>query len=99
MPIFNQVPLQETVMKFAPAKRTQILKPYLGYIEQLTKGHAGRLQVSAGETVGAVRRRIGAASKLAGKDLVIKRVGSEVYFWEQKGSGSKGKRGRPRKVT
>ena len=97
MPRFELVPVQEAMTKSASGKSAKIAREYLGYIEQLAGGQAGRLQVTEGETVATIRRRLGAAAKFGGKDLVIKRVGNEVYFWvkEEAGSGRRG--GRPRK--
>ncbi len=83
MPTFDQVPLQEAMMKTATGKTAPITQEYLGYIEQLTESQAGRLQPGQGESVATVRRRLGAAVKLSGKDIVIKRQGNEVYFWVQ----------------
>ena len=41
MPTFDQVPLQEAMLKTATGKTTQINQEYLGYIEKLTEGQAG----------------------------------------------------------
>ena len=82
MPNFELVPLEVAMMKSATTgKRGEVIKEYLGYIERLEEGKAGKLQVTEGERPGAVRRRLGAAAKLVGKNLVIKRVGEEIYFW------------------
>ncbi len=83
MPTFDQVPLQEAMLKTATGKTAQINKEYLGYIEQLTEGQAGRLQPGEGESVATVRRRLGVAAKLSSKDIAVKRLGNEVYFWVQ----------------
>ena len=83
MPTFNQVPLQEAVTKTATGPRAQAAQEYLGFLEQLADGQAGRLQPAEGESVAAVRRRLGAAAKLSGKDITIRRAGDEVYFWVQ----------------
>ena len=83
MPTFDQVPLQEAMLKTATGKTAQITKEYLGYIEQLTEGQAGKLQPGEDESLATVRRRLGVAAKLSGKDIVIKRQGNEVYFWVQ----------------
>ena len=83
MPTFDQVPLQEAMIKTATGKTAQITQEYLGYIEQLTEGRAGRLQPGEGESVATVRRRLGVAAKLSGKDITIRRQGSDVYFWIQ----------------
>ena len=44
MPTFDQVPLQEVMLKTATGKTAQITQEYLGYIGQLPEGQAGRLQ-------------------------------------------------------
>ena len=82
MSTFELVTVEEAIMRATPGKRAKVLEEYLGYIRQLTSGQAGKLQPGEGESVTAVRRRIGAAAKLAGKDLVVRRSGAEVYFWE-----------------
>lgn len=95
MPQFESVPLQEAFSKTArPSKRTEIIQDYVGYIGQLRSRKAGRLQAGDGETIGAIRRRLGEAAKLSGAELVIRRVGDEIYFWKRPR-----RPGRPRKVT
>ncbi len=81
MPKLELLPLKDARLKSATGKRAQIMREYLGYIEQLKAGQAGKLQATAGESANAIRRRLGAASRLAEKNLVIKRSGDEVYFW------------------
>ncbi len=83
MPTFEQVPLPEAMLKTATGRTARITQEYLGYIEQLPEGQAGRLQPGEGESVATVRRRLGVAAKLAGEDITIKRQGNEVYFWVQ----------------
>ncbi len=83
MPTFDQMPLQEALLKTATGKSAQITKEYLSYIEQLTEDQAGRLQPGESESVATVRRRLGVAAKLSGKDIIIKRQGNGVYFWEE----------------
>ena len=95
MPQFALVPLQEALSNTTPpSERTAIIQEYVEYINQLRAGRAGRIQPSEGETTGSVRRRLGEAAKLSGKELVIKRVGDEIYFWT-KTQGRR--RGRPRR--
>ena len=96
VPTLELVSIEEATIKTNPSKRARILEEYVGYIGQLTAGQAGKLQPSEGETPTAVRRRVGAAAKLAGKDLVIRRAGDDVYFWERE--GARRRRGRPLKV-
>ncbi len=63
MPTFNQVPLQEAMLKTATGKTAQINQEYLGYIEQLPEDQAGRLQPDEGESVATIRQRLGVAAK------------------------------------
>jgi len=99
MPKFDLIPVEEARMKSATGKRARMAQQYLGYVEQLKEGQAGRLQAAEGETDGAVRRRLGAAAKLAGKNLTIKRGGGEGYFWVAQEAVPGRRRGRPRKDT
>jgi len=95
MPQFESVSLQEALAKTArPSQREEIIQYYVGYIGQLRSRKAGRLQAGDGETIGAIRRRLGEAAKLSGAELVIRRVGDEIYFWKRPR-----RPGRPRKVT
>ena len=95
MPQFESVSLQEVLSRTAsPSKRTLFIQEYIGYISQLRSRKAGRLQAGDGETIGAIRRRLGEAAKLSGTQLVIKRVGDEIYFWTRPR-----RPGRPRKVS
>jgi len=83
MPRFDVVSMQEAVMRSATGVRAQMAKQYLEYIEKLGDNQAGKLQVNPDERIGTVRRRLNAAAKLAGKNLTIRRVGDELYFWVQ----------------
>ena len=96
MPSFELVSLEEAILRSTlTGKRGGIIKEYLGYIDRLGEGQAGKLRAGEGENPGAIRRRLGAAAKLVGKELVIKRDGDDVYCWLQQGEETKPKRGRP----
>ena len=99
MPKFELVPIDEALRRSASGKRAQIALGYSGYIGQVKPGQAGCLRASEGETLSAIRRRLGAASKSTGKNLVIKRSKEEIFFWArtQEPVGTGRKRGRPRK--
>ena len=71
--------IDEAKAKTVSGKRAQILQEYLGYIEQLEQGKASKLMPGEGETAATVCRRLGAAARASGKDLVIKRVGDEKW--------------------
>ncbi len=81
MPQFEILSLEQAMIKSATGRQAMIAREYLAYIQQLSEGQAGMLQASEGETLASVRRRLGAAAKLGGKDLVMKRAGDELYFW------------------
>ena len=100
MPKLDIVPIEEAKGKSASGgKRAQILQEYLGYIDQLKIGEAGRLVSSAGETTATVRRRIGAAARAAGHKMTIRRAGDEVYFWTEGRSSGNGRRRRGRRAS
>ncbi len=96
MPKFEVLPINEAQANSATGKRAQILQEYMGYIEQVPPGQAGRLQASAGETASAVRRRLGAAAKALGKSLVIRRSNDQVYFWLEAQDGRRRRGRRPK---
>ena len=81
MPSFEVLPVAEAMLKSATGKRAEIAREYTAFIDKLEPGQAGRLQPSEGETISAVRRRLGAAGKMSGKQLTIRRVGNELLFW------------------
>ncbi|HJO81195.1 MAG: hypothetical protein QGG34_02450 [SAR202 cluster bacterium] len=98
MPDFQIVALNEAVTQTnLTGKRGEIVREYLGYIEQLRDGSAGVLHADEGETTAAIRRRLGSAAELAGQKLVVKRVGGAVYFWQENNKGKPSRRGRPRR--
>ncbi len=97
MPTFEVLSKSEAELKTATGKRAELTKEYLGYIQGLRKGQAGKLTAGVGESVAAVRRRLGSAARAAGKDLTIKRTGDDVYFWIAEHAGNGRRRGRPRK--
>ena len=75
-------------------KRAEVVREYLGHIDQLQPGQAGRLEAIEGESIAAVKRRLGQVARLADKSLVIKRIGEEIYFWT--GEGRRPRRSRSR---
>ena len=100
MPKFDQVPLQEAMMRTATGARARVIQEYLSYIEQLADGHSGRLQPAEGESVATIRRRLGEAAKLSGKEITIRRSGDEIFFWVQpQESGPGGRRGGGRRAS
>ena len=94
MPEFEVVPLQQAITSSSTRGRSDVIREYSQFIEQLGRDEAGKITPSDGETVATVRRRLGSAVKASGKNMQIKRLGLEIYFWEEQ---SKRRGGRPRK--
>lgn len=85
MPKFDITPLVEAESRSALGKRSQITMEYLEILSQLKSGQAGKLESSKGERSAAVRRRLGSAAKLVGRELIIKRRRGKIYFWDKPG--------------
>ena len=96
MPQLEVVSRSEAELKTAGKARAEALREYIEFVEQLKDNQVGKLQAKQDETLRTVRRRLGDAGRLAGKDLVIKRDGEVVYFWLKT---SAKRRGRPRKTS
>ena len=83
MPTFEIMSGREAHLELAlRGSRGEVLREYIGYIEQVDDGLAGKLTALEGETTAALRRRLGAAAQLLGKTLTVTRDGRVVYFWE-----------------
>lgn len=92
---FERMSQTKAEMDSATGRRAEIMAEYLGYLNQLKDGEAGKLTVSsADESPTALRRRIGKAAQVAGKEIVIRRKDDAIYFWLDPGVR---RRGRPRK--
>ena len=99
MPDFELVPLDEAERNTQLiGKRGTPKRQYIAYIERFKDGHVGKLKDSEGETTAAIRRRLGSAAKYLGKELVVQRVGDQVYFWEEGSPGAPKRRRRRRKA-
>ena len=93
MPTFSTLPVAEARARSATGKRAALLQEYVGYIERVAPGEAGKLEAGEGETTQAIRRRLNAASEALGRRLEFRRTENAVYFWPSEGR----RRGRPRK--
>lgn len=93
MPQFESLPRNEAIKRTTTGKRSQAILEYREYIDRLTSDQAGKITPSLGETKATVRRRLGTAVKQSGKNITIKVVGDDIYFWEERRRG-----GRPRKT-
>ena len=82
MPTLELVSIRDARLELSlSGKRGATMKQYMGYINQLEPGQAGKLTPDEGETTAALRRRLGAAAELLGKNLVVNRQGDAVFFW------------------
>ncbi|MDE2837252.1 MAG: hypothetical protein OXL97_07060 [Chloroflexota bacterium] len=95
MPTFSTLPIGEARARSATGKRAALLQEYVGYIERVAPGEAGKLEAGEGETTQAIRRRLNAAATALGRNLEFRRTADTVYFWPSDGR----RRGRPRKDT
>lgn len=93
MPTFDIITIGEARSRSATGKRAELLQEYIGYIQRVAPGEAGRLTVSEGETTQALRRRLNAAAEALGTTLDVRRTANAVYFW----GAERRRRGRPRK--
>lgn len=93
MPMFDIVSVSEARSRSATGKRAALIQEYVGYIQCVAPGQAGKLTVSEGETTQALRRRLNAAAEALGTSLDVRRTANAVYFW----GAERRRRGRPRK--
>ncbi|MCY4450311.1 MAG: hypothetical protein OXE02_15855 [Chloroflexi bacterium] len=93
MPEFSTLPIGEARARSATGKRAALLQEYVGYIERVAPGEAGKLEAGEGETTQAIRRRLNSAAEALGRRLEFRRSADKVYFWPSEGR----RRGRPRK--
>ena len=76
MPTLELVSLQDAQLELSlSGKGGAIMRQYMDYISHLETGRAGKLTPGVGETTAWVRRRLGAAAQLLGKNLSVKRQG------------------------
>ena len=84
MPIFTRTSVEDALQKTKAVTRQNVLKDYLDFIERLTVGRAVKAVPSEDESMATVRRRVGDAARMSGKDVEIKRGDDGVYFWLKK---------------
>ena len=99
MPTLEIVSQQAAQLELSlTGKRGAIMRQYMDYITGLDAGQAGKLTPDEGETTAAIRRRLGAAAQLLGKELVVNRQGTVVFFWLQGDGPAPRRRGRRRRT-
>jgi hypothetical protein len=103
MPEFTTVSVQEALIRTIPGRQGQFINEYADYIQQLPRGQAGKLTIGEDENHIAVRRRLTTAAKAMNITLIIKRSGTDLYFWREEGEaaqppprrGRRSRNGRP----
>ena len=83
MPEFEVMPLQEAMISSTTTgKGSPIAQQYASYIQRVRLAEAGKLTPSDGDTVATVRHCLGAAVKVSAGSMHIKRIGANIYFWD-----------------
>jgi hypothetical protein len=72
-------------MRTIPGRQGMFMNEYADYIQQLPQGQADKLHVLEHENPLTIRRWLVSAAQALGTPLVIKRSGSDVYFWREAG--------------
>ena len=86
------ITLKEVERPTGGGNREKDLAAYLESVNSLSADTAGRVVPAEGETLTMVRRRLGDAARMSGRDIEIKRTENAVYYWLKEGR----RRGRPR---
>jgi hypothetical protein len=85
MPEFTTVSIKEAQLRTIPGRQGAVINEYANYIQQLPTGQAGKLRIGDEEKHQTVRRRLVVAAKALGIPLIIKRSGTDLYFWREDG--------------
>ena len=92
MPQFTTTSVEEAQRLTGGGKRQRELAVYLESVSGLSRGIAGKVVASEGESLSTVRRRLGDAVRISGRDIEIRRTDDAIYFW----LSERRRRGRPR---
>ena len=83
MPEFALVSVQEAQLRTLSGRQAQYFNQYVGYIQQLAPGQAGKLHISEQEKPLTIRRRLTVTAQMLGISLTIKRSEEDIYFWSE----------------
>jgi hypothetical protein len=83
MPEFTTVSVQEAQLRTIAGRQGSIMNGYAEYIQKLPTGQAGKLHVLEQENPLTIRRRLVTAAKALDIKLIIKRSGTDLYFWRE----------------
>jgi hypothetical protein len=83
MPEFAIVSVKEAQLRTLSGRQGMFMNEYADYIQQLPTEQAGKLTIGEQEKQATVRRRLVSAAKAMNIPLIIKRSGSDLYFWRE----------------
>ena len=92
MPQFTTTSVEEARKITGGGKRQRELAEYVESVNGLSRGVAGKVVASEGETLSTIRRRLGDAARASGKDIEVRRTDDAIFFW----LSERRRRGRPR---
>jgi hypothetical protein len=81
MPEFETISVEEAKLISTVGRQGKIIQEYAHYVQQIPQGQAGKLHLLENEKPLTIRQRLTQAAKVLGIPLVIKRAGSDLYFW------------------
>jgi hypothetical protein len=84
MPEFTTISVQEAQLRTIPGRQGKFINEYADYIQQVSSGQAGKLNVLERENPLTIRRRLASAATAMHIPLIIKRSGNELYFWRER---------------
>ncbi len=88
MPEFTTISVTEAQIRTIPGRQGRFINEYADYTQQVPQGHAGKLRIGEDEKHATVRRRLVSAAQALGRNLIIKRSGSDIYLESGAGSGA-----------
>jgi hypothetical protein len=97
MPEFTTVSVTEAQLRTISGRQGKFINEYADYIQQVPHGQAGKLRIGEEKKHPTVRRRLASAAKAMHIPLIIKRSGSDIYFWREERGDEQPRRGRPRR--
>jgi hypothetical protein len=98
--VYNRLSTRSTNTTI-PGRQGTFINEYADYIQQVPSGQAGRLRIGEGEKHPTVRRHLVSAANALNIPLIIKRSGTDLYFWREDGGAAqtRGKRRYTRRET
>ncbi len=81
MATFTMVPRNEAQRSVMPPRRAT-LEQYSEYVRAVTPEEAGRLELGPDDKPTTERARLKAAARAEGINLMIRRTGNAIVFWE-----------------